>query len=59
MKKNRIVLNIDNNNANYLFIGKQANNMGVYLMASMITNDAQKTPIIYNIQLRIKVDINE
>lgn len=51
----RIVLTTDNNNAEYNFIGDQANDMGVYLRISMRSNSTAISPVISSLQVRIKV----
>ena len=56
--KTRIVLNNDNNNLDYIFIGSQANNMGIYLRVTMNSGDSSVTPVLHNLQLKIKVDSN-
>lgn len=55
-KKKRIVLNNDDDNPDYLFIGSQASDLGLYLRVSLFTNDTSQTPVIHNLQLKVKVD---
>jgi len=54
-KKRRIVLSADNNNSEYLFIGK-AIHKGIYLKVELQTNDILDSPAIYSLNVRIKVD---
>jgi hypothetical protein len=58
-KKKRIVLNNNNDNDEYLFIGHQEQNKGLYLKVKMVSQDSLISPAIYNLRLRIKVDTDE
>ncbi len=58
-KKSRIVLNTNNDDDDFLFIGKQDQDIGLYLRVDMATVSSDISPAIYNLKLRIKVKDDE